>query len=79
MWEDTKAGKKWVTINQCYFARDFPHAVGRPCSLESNEVNNICFRLPMQLRLTLFLSKKKKNKFNFIHGSKEERVDELGA
>ncbi|XP_060187603.1 uncharacterized protein LOC132616870 isoform X1 [Lycium barbarum] len=38
MWEDLKAGKKWVTVNRCYFPRDLPHAVGRPCSLESNEV-----------------------------------------
>ncbi|KAJ8542867.1 hypothetical protein K7X08_005390 [Anisodus acutangulus] len=38
MWEDVKAGKKWVTVNRCYFPRDLPHAVGRPCSLESNEV-----------------------------------------
>ncbi|KAK4341878.1 hypothetical protein RND71_037694 [Anisodus tanguticus] len=38
MWEDIKAGKKWVIVNQCYFPRDLPHAVGRPCSLESNEV-----------------------------------------
>uniref|UniRef100_A0A0V0IW70 Putative ovule protein n=1 Tax=Solanum chacoense TaxID=4108 RepID=A0A0V0IW70_SOLCH len=38
MWEDIKAGKKWVTVNRCYFPRDLPHAVGHPCSLESNEV-----------------------------------------
>ncbi|CAN4102665.1 unnamed protein product [Withania somnifera] len=38
MWEDIKAGKKWVTVNRCYFPGDLPHAVGRPCSLESNEV-----------------------------------------
>ncbi|KAL3364691.1 hypothetical protein AABB24_013463 [Solanum stoloniferum] len=38
MWEDIKAGKKWITVNRCYFPRDLPHAVGHPCSLESNEV-----------------------------------------
>nr|XP_016516003.1 PREDICTED: uncharacterized protein LOC107832656 isoform X3 [Nicotiana tabacum] len=38
MWEDIKAGKKWVTVNRCYFPRDLPQGVGRPCSLESNEV-----------------------------------------
>ncbi|MCD7461464.1 hypothetical protein HAX54_046181 [Datura stramonium] len=38
MWEDIKAGKKWITVNRCYFPWDLPHAVGRPCSLESNEV-----------------------------------------
>ncbi|XP_016581358.2 uncharacterized protein LOC107878760 isoform X1 [Capsicum annuum] len=38
MWEDIKTGMKWVTVNRCYFSRDLPHAVGRPCSLESNEV-----------------------------------------
>lgn len=38
MWEDIKAGNKWVTVNRCYFPGDLPHAVGRPCSLESNEV-----------------------------------------
>nr|GMC53712.1 phd finger protein [Ipomoea batatas] len=38
MWEDTKTGMKWVTVNRCYFARDLPASVGRPCSLESSEV-----------------------------------------
>lgn len=38
MWEDKKAGTKWVTINQCYFARELPQSVGRPCLENSNEV-----------------------------------------
>lgn len=38
MWEDKKAGTKWVTINQCYFARELPQSVGRPCLENNNEV-----------------------------------------
>ncbi|CAH9145896.1 unnamed protein product [Cuscuta epithymum] len=38
MWEDTKTGTKWVAVNRCYFPRDLPASVGRPCSLENNEV-----------------------------------------
>ncbi|CAN4096914.1 unnamed protein product [Withania somnifera] len=38
MWEDRKVGTKWVTINQCYFARELPQSVGRPCLENSNEV-----------------------------------------
>lgn len=40
MWEDKKAGTKWVSINQCYFARELPQSVGRPCLENNNEVNN---------------------------------------
>ncbi|XP_059277312.1 uncharacterized protein LOC132031393 [Lycium ferocissimum] len=38
MWEDKKAGTKWVTVNQCYFARELPQSVGRPCLENNNEV-----------------------------------------
>ncbi|XP_016471026.1 uncharacterized protein LOC107793234 isoform X2 [Nicotiana tabacum] len=38
MWEDKKAGTKWVTVNQCYFARELPQSVGRPCVENNNEV-----------------------------------------
>lgn len=38
MWEDKKAGTKWVSINQCYFARELPQSVGRPCLENNNEV-----------------------------------------
>ncbi|KAK4343978.1 hypothetical protein RND71_037072 [Anisodus tanguticus] len=38
MWEDNKAGTKWVTVNRCYFARELPQSVGRPCLENNNEV-----------------------------------------
>ncbi|MCD9560851.1 hypothetical protein HAX54_019659 [Datura stramonium] len=38
MWEDRKAGTKWVTVNRCYFARELPQSVGRPCLENNNEV-----------------------------------------
>ncbi|KAJ8560978.1 hypothetical protein K7X08_027168 [Anisodus acutangulus] len=38
MWEDKKAGTQWVTVNRCYFARELPVSVGRPCLENNNEV-----------------------------------------
>ncbi|KAJ8766537.1 hypothetical protein K2173_023784 [Erythroxylum novogranatense] len=38
MWEDSKTGLKWVTVEQCYFPVDLPEGVGHPCGPESNEV-----------------------------------------
>ncbi|KAF5730520.1 hypothetical protein HS088_TW19G00111 [Tripterygium wilfordii] len=38
MWEDSKTGSKWVTVNRCYLPNDLPESVGRPCPPESNEV-----------------------------------------
>lgn len=38
MWEDKNTTMKWVMVNQCYFPGDLPEAVGRPCGLESSEV-----------------------------------------
>lgn len=39
MWEDSKTGSKWVIVTRCYFPRDLPENVGRPCAPENNEVN----------------------------------------
>ncbi|XP_030931661.1 uncharacterized protein LOC115957533 [Quercus lobata] len=38
MWEDSKTGSKWVIVTRCYFPRDLPENVGRPCAPENNEV-----------------------------------------
>ncbi|KAA8523629.1 hypothetical protein F0562_010052 [Nyssa sinensis] len=38
MWEDSKTRSKWVIANRCYFPGDLPEVVGRPFTLESNEV-----------------------------------------
>lgn len=38
LWEDNKTGLRWATVNQCYFPRDLPEVVGRPCTPEYNEV-----------------------------------------
>lgn len=41
MWEDNNTRAKWVTVHRCYFPGDLPEAVGRPCGLESSEVNYV--------------------------------------